>query len=355
MAGLRLQELKKNFGPVEVIKGVDLEIADGEFVVFVGPSGCGKSTLLRMIAGLEEISAGGLFIDSKRCNDMEPRERGIAMVFQSYALFPHLTVFENMSFGLTLSRTPKAEIAARVGEAARILKLEPLLGRKPAQLSGGQRQRVAIGRAIVRKPTVFLFDEPLSNLDAALRMDMRMEIARLHQELGITVIYVTHDQTEAMTLADKIVVLDGGVVQQIGAPIDLYLKPANRFVAGFIGSPKMNFLDVTVTGVSAGEATVASSTVAPVTVAARGFAAGDRAVLGVRPQSLRLVPGNGPAGLVKGNVWLVERLGAETIVSLETAAGERALAVIPEDATFEIGRPIEFRFEPAAAHLFAAA
>jgi multiple sugar transport system ATP-binding protein len=355
MAGLRLEGLKKSFGPVAVIKGVDLEIADGEFVVFVGPSGCGKSTLLRMIAGLEDISGGNLYIGGKCCNDMEPRERGIAMVFQSYALFPHLTVFDNMSFGLTLNRTPKAEIAARVGEAARILKLEPLLDRKPAQLSGGQRQRVAIGRAIVRKPAVFLFDEPLSNLDAALRMEMRMEIARLHKHLGTTVIYVTHDQVEAMTLADKIVVLDGGVVQQIGAPIDLYMKPANRFVAGFIGSPKMNFLNVTVTGVSAGAATVESPTIAPVTVPAAGFVAGDRAVLGVRPQSLRLAPTEGMDGHVKGSVWLVERLGAETIVSLETASGERALAVIPEDATFEAGCAIEFRFIPSAAHLFKAA
>ncbi|MGB3386352.1 MAG: sn-glycerol-3-phosphate ABC transporter ATP-binding protein UgpC, partial [Pseudaminobacter sp.] len=244
MAGLRLAKLKKKFGPVDVINNVDLDIADGEFVVFVGPSGCGKSTLLRMIAGLEEITAGDLFIDGRRCNDMEPRERGIAMVFQSYALYPHLTVYENMSFGLTLNKTPKAEIDARVREAARILKLDLLLDRKPSQLSGGQRQRVAIGRAIVRKPGVFLFDEPLSNLDAALRMEMRMEIAKLHKELGATMIYVTHDQVEAMTLADKIVVLEGGVVQQIGSPIELYKKPANKFVAGFIGSPKMNFLKV---------------------------------------------------------------------------------------------------------------
>src|SRR5690606_30890441 len=250
MAGLRLAKLKKKFGPVDVINNVDLDIADGEFVVFVGPSGCGKSTLLRMIAGLEEITAGDLFIDGRRCNDMEPRERGIAMVFQSYALYPHLTVYENMSFGLTLNKTPKAEIDARVREAARILKLDLLLDRKPSQLSGGQRQRVAIGRAIVRKPGVFLFDEPLSNLDAALRMEMRMEIAKLHKELGATMIYVTHDQVEAMTLADKIVVLEGGVVQQIGTPIELYKKPANKFVAGFIGSPKMNFLKVEVTGTS---------------------------------------------------------------------------------------------------------
>ncbi len=351
MATLRLEGLRKKFGAAEIIKGVDLDIADGEFVVFVGPSGCGKSTLLRMIAGLEDISGGDLFIDGRRCNDMEPRERGIAMVFQSYALYPHLTVYQNMSFGLTLNRTPKAEVEARVREAARILKLEQLLERRPAQLSGGQRQRVAIGRAIVRKPSVFLFDEPLSNLDAALRMDMRMEIARLHKELGATMIYVTHDQVEAMTLADKIVVLDAGRVQQIGAPIELYKKPANRFVAGFIGSPKMNFLDVRVAAVSGGTATVESATVAPVAVAASGLSAGDRAVLGVRPQSLRRETG---AGAIRGTVSLVERLGAETIVSLDTASGERALAVIPQDETFEAGSAVEFRFEPAAAHLFAA-
>ncbi|WP_127519754.1 sn-glycerol-3-phosphate ABC transporter ATP-binding protein UgpC [Mesorhizobium sp. Z1-4] len=353
MAGLRLENLRKKFGAIEIIKGVDLDISDGEFVVFVGPSGCGKSTLLRMIAGLEDITAGDLFIDGARCNEMEPRERGIAMVFQSYALYPHLSVFDNMSFGLTLDRRPKAEIEARVREAARILKLEELLHRRPAQLSGGQRQRVAIGRAIVRKPSVFLFDEPLSNLDAALRMDMRMEIARLHKELGATMIYVTHDQVEAMTLADKIVVLDGGKVQQVGAPIELYKKPANRFVAGFIGSPKMNFLDVTVTRVADGSAQVESPSVAPVAVQASGFAAGDRAVLGVRPQALR--DGGATAlGSIKGHVSLVERLGHETIVSLDTASGERALAAIPQDATYEPGSAVTFGFDPGAAHLFAA-
>jgi len=354
MAGLRLDGLRKKFGSVDVIKGVDLEIADGEFVVFVGPSGCGKSTLLRMIAGLEDITGGALLIDGRRCNDMEPRERGIAMVFQSYALYPHLNVFQNMSFGLSLNRTPKAEIEARVMEAARILKLEQLLGRRPAQLSGGQRQRVAIGRAIVRKPSVFLFDEPLSNLDAALRMDMRMEIARLHRELGTTMIYVTHDQVEAMTLADRIVVLDGGRVQQLGPPIELYKKPANLFVAGFIGSPKMNVLKVRVTRVEGSTAVVESETVAPVAIAAQGFAAGDRAVLGIRPQALRKEASPGD-GTVDGNVSLVERLGAETIVSLDTPSGERVIAAIPRDEMFEHGAPISFGFDPATAHLFAGA
>jgi multiple sugar transport system ATP-binding protein len=350
MAGLRLEKLEKRFGTVDVIKGVDLDIADGEFVVFVGPSGCGKSTLLRMIAGLEDISGGNLHIGGRRCNDTEPRDRGIAMVFQSYALYPHLNVFDNMSFGLTLKRTPKSEIEARVREAARILKLDQLLDRKPAQLSGGQRQRVAIGRAIVRKPSVFLFDEPLSNLDAALRLDMRMEIARLHKDLGVTMIYVTHDQVEAMTLADKIVVLDGGVVQQIGPPIELYMKPANKFVAGFIGSPKMNFLEVTVTEVTGGAVAVESPAVARVAVEARGFAPGERALLGVRPQSLRQEAG----GVIHGTVSLVERLGSETIVSLGTVSGERVLAVIAGDRMFDPGSRLELGFDPGAAHLFRA-
>ncbi len=354
MARLTLSGVRKRFGTAEVIKGVDLEIEHGEFVVFVGPSGCGKSTLLRMVAGLEEISDGDLLIDGKRCNDQEPRDRGIAMVFQSYALYPHLNVYDNMSFGLSLARTPRAEIELRVREAARILQLEHLLDRKPSQLSGGQRQRVAIGRAIVRKPSVFLFDEPLSNLDAALRMDMRMEIARLHRDLGATMIYVTHDQVEAMTLADKIVVLENGVVQQIGPPIDIYKKPANRFVAGFIGSPRMNFLDVTVTAASGGRVTVESPTVAPIALEASGFSPGDRLTLGVRPHSLqREAPA--AAGTIRGTVALVERLGAETIVSFETASGEMALAVIPGDEAFAAGGGVEFRFEPGVAHLYPAA
>jgi multiple sugar transport system ATP-binding protein len=353
MSGLRLTNVRKTFGSVEVIRNVDLDVAEGEFVVFVGPSGCGKSTLLRMIAGLEDITAGDLTIGGKRCNDMEPRERGIAMVFQSYALYPHLTVYQNMSFGLTLNKTPKAEVDARVREAARILKLDPLLDRKPSQLSGGQRQRVAIGRAIVRKPGVFLFDEPLSNLDAALRMDMRMEIAKLHKELGATMIYVTHDQVEAMTLADKIVVLEGGIVQQIGAPMELYKRPANKFVAGFIGSPKMNFLDVEVTAVNGSTVNVQSPSVSPVTLEASGFTVGGRAVLGVRPQYLRRGGGESGAGRIAGHVSLVERLGTETIVSMETPGG-RVLAAIPHDEVFEDGSPVEFAFDPAAVQLFPA-
>ncbi|PVE55147.1 ABC transporter ATP-binding protein [Rhizobium rhizogenes] len=242
MAGLSLNNVVKRYGSLEVIHGANLEIQDGEFVVFVGPSGCGKSTLLRMIAGLEDISDGQIEIGGKVVNDAEPADRGIAMVFQSYALYPHMTVEENLSFGLRMNGNPKADTEARVQRAAEILQINELMQRRPKQLSGGQRQRVAIGRAIVREPQVFLFDEPLSNLDAELRVQMRVEISKLHKQLGTTMIYVTHDQTEAMTLADKIVVLRGGKIEQVGAPLDLYDDPENRFVAGFVGSPKMNFL-----------------------------------------------------------------------------------------------------------------
>src|SRR6201994_2967372 len=245
MATLQLRALRKSFGPIEVIKGVNLDIEDREFVVFVGPSGCGKSTLLRMIAGLEEITSGDLMIDGKRVNRVGPADRGLAMVFQSYALYPHMTVRQNMGFALRLARVPKAERDSKVDAAARILQLEPYLERRPKDLSGGQRQRVAIGRAIVRQPKVFLFDEPLSNLDAALRGQMRIELSRLHEELNAAMIYVTHDQVEAMTMADKIVVLQAGRVEQVGSPLELYHRPANLFVAGFIGSPRMNLMEAT--------------------------------------------------------------------------------------------------------------
>ena len=240
MASVVIRDLRKSFGSVEVIKGVSIDVADGEFVILVGPSGCGKSTLLRMMAGLESISAGELLIDDRRVNDVAPKDRDIAMVFQNYALYPHMTVAENMSFALRLKRASKAVISSKVASAAEILGLERLIDRFPRQLSGGQRQRVAMGRAIVRDPKVFLFDEPLSNLDAKLRVQMRAEIKSLHDRLGTTIVYVTHDQIEAMTMADKIVVLRDGVVEQIGAPLDLYDRPANLFVAGFIGSPSMN-------------------------------------------------------------------------------------------------------------------
>src|SRR4051794_23281343 len=284
MATVTLKDIRKSYGDVEIIKGVSLQIEDRDFCVFVGPSGCGKSTLLRMIAGLEEITGGDLMLEGQRINDVPPSDRGLAMVFQTYALYPHMTVADNMGFSLRLAGVPKAERRAKVDEAARILHLGPLLARKPKALSGGQRQRVAIGRAIVRKPKVFLFDEPLSNLDAALRVQMRIELSRLHEELAATMIYVTHDQVEAMTLADKIVVLQAGVVEQAGSPLELYHHPRNLFVAGFIGSPKMNFLPVTVAAVDQAGAPGAPPGGGPGSPAgqARRVRAGDPVNLGVR-------------------------------------------------------------------------
>ena len=353
MPDVRLVNLRKTFGAVEVIKDISLDIEHGEFVVFVGPSGCGKSTLLRMIAGLEEITDGELYIDGKLCNEVQARERGIAMVFQSYAIFPHMSVRENIGFGLTIAGTPKPEKDARVLEAARILKMEHLLDRKPSQLSGGQRQRVAIGRSIVRKPKVFLFDEPLSNLDAALRMDMRMEIDKLHKDLGATMIYVTHDQVEAMTLADKIVVLKDGMVQQIGAPMELYHHPANLFVAGFLGAPSMNFLDVEVRGVADGKVTVANAALDPVAVVPTlgTFRVGQRAKLGIRPQYLTPQTDRA-AGKLHGHVALTERLGAETVVDVELNDGTSVIAALSQDVVFPLRTEVSLAFDAARCHLF---
>jgi multiple sugar transport system ATP-binding protein len=350
MAGLELKKLHKSYGTVEVIKGVDLSIDHGEFVVFVGPSGCGKSTLLRMIAGLEDITGGELIIGDRVVNEVEPRDRGIAMVFQSYALYPHMSVYDNVGFGLMLAKTPRDVRDAKIREAARILQMEHLLDRKPSQLSGGQRQRVAIGRAIVRQPEVFLFDEPLSNLDAALRVDMRMEISKLHNDLGATMIYVTHDQVEAMTLADKIVVLDGGVVQQVGAPIELYQRPANLFVAGFIGSPKMNFVEASVDKVVGDSVTVSGPDVAgvPVAIPAGRLRPGDRLTLGVRPHDLVVAP----SGAIVGRVGLVERLGNETIVNLELPSGASWLAVLDGDQALKRGESLTLDVDPTRALLF---
>ena len=320
MSELSLRNVKKTFGALEVIKGVDLEIEKGEFTVFVGPSGCGKSTLLRMIAGLEEISSGELAISGSRMNDVDPSRRGIAMVFQSYALYPHLTVRQNMGFALRFAGVAKDEIERQVMEAAKILELEKLLDRKPKALSGGQRQRVAIGRAIVRHPKVFLFDEPLSNLDAELRVHMRIEIAKLHKKLGATVVYVTHDQVEAMTLADKIVVLREGRIEQVGSPLDLYSNPANQFVAGFIGSPKMNFLP--------GTAVVENGAVSikldnfdarvPAGHLSTVLKNGDRITAGIRPEHFST---SGPFALPL-NVEMVEHLGSETLVYGKSANSE---------------------------------
>ncbi|MDB2407783.1 sn-glycerol-3-phosphate ABC transporter ATP-binding protein UgpC [Jannaschia sp.] len=349
MGSVKLRDVRKNFGAVEVIKGVDIEVADGEFVVFVGPSGCGKSTLLRMIAGLEDITSGTLEIDGRVVNDAPPKERGIAMVFQTYAIFPHMTVRENVAFGLTIAGASKAEKDAKVAEAARILQMEHLLGRRPGQLSGGQRQRVAIGRAIVRDPAVFLFDEPLSNLDAALRMDMRMEIGKLHQSLGASMIYVTHDQVEAMTLADKIVVLRDGEVMQVGTPMELYHNPANLFVAGFLGAPSMNFIEVETQPAGRGRRKVSNASLDPIEVAARGEV-GARGILGVRPQYL--TPTEPEDGMLHGRVAITERLGAETVVEVTLASGETIIAALPEDRVLAPGTEIGLLFDPAQAHLF---
>ncbi len=352
MANVRLRDVRKSFGAVEVIKGVDIDIAEGEFVVFVGPSGCGKSTLLRMIAGLEDITGGTLEIDGKVVNDLPPKDRGIAMVFQTYAIFPHMTVRENVAFGLTIAGAPKAEKDEKVAEAARILQMEHLLDRRPSQLSGGQRQRVAIGRAIVRDPKVFLFDEPLSNLDAALRMDMRMEIGKLHQNLGATMVYVTHDQVEAMTLADKIVVLKDGEVMQVGSPMELYHNPANLFVAGFLGAPSMNFIKVKVRDSHADLSTVENPSLDPIRVSTKGrsFRAGEDAILAVRPQYLTTTD---PAdGMLHGNVALTERLGSETVVEVALRDGTNIIAALGEDRVLKPGTEIGLSFDESRAHLF---
>ncbi len=315
MAGLLLKNICKSFGATEVLKGVDLTISNGEFVVLVGPSGCGKSTLLRCIAGLEFITSGDLFIGDDLVNDLPPKSRNIAMVFQSYALYPHMTVRRNMAFGLEIRREPKQEISRRVDMAAGLLGLEDLLHRYPRQLSGGQRQRVAMGRAMVRQPSVFLFDEPLSNLDAALRVQMRAELARLHQRMGTTMIYVTHDQVEAMTLADRIVVLHEGEVQQVGAPLELYHRPANRFVAGFIGSPSMNFLRGRMAVLREGEVGVelAGKRVALPPGRARA-GDGEEVEVGVRPEHLEIT--SAEEGDIHTRVELVEPMGWDAHVHL---------------------------------------
>jgi lactose/L-arabinose transport system ATP-binding protein len=344
MSGLKLRGVRKSFGSVEVIKGVDLDIASKEFVVFVGPSGCGKSTLLRMIAGLEGISAGELYIGDQQMNDVDPSKRGIAMVFQTYALYPHMTVRENMGFALRFAGVPKPEIAKQVDEAARILELGPLMNRRPKELSGGQRQRVAIGRAIVRHPEVFLFDEPLSNLDAELRVHMRIEIARLHKELNTTIIYVTHDQVEAMTLADKIVVLRDGVVEQVGTPLDLYDDPDNLFVAGFIGSPKMNFLK----GVMENGAVRLpdyENRVVPTTVKA---ANGTAVTVGIRPEHFK----SGGSAALPLTVDIVEHLGGETYAYARHGNGDLLTLATNNARDVASGDAYEARFDPPSMLIF---
>ena len=364
MASLTLRGIAKRYEEHEVLRNVNLDIADGEFVVFVGPSGCGKSTLLRMIAGLEAISGGELLIDTARVNDVPPAKRGIAMVFQSYALYPHMSLYDNMAFGLKLAGAKKPEIDEAVRNAAKILHIDHLLDRKPKQLSGGQRQRVAIGRAITRKPKVFLFDEPLSNLDAALRVKMRLEFARLHDELKTTMIYVTHDQVEAMTLADKIVVMSAGNVEQVGSPNRLYHAPANRFVAGFIGSPKMNFFDGVVEqiggdGVLVRYATGETQRVAVEThggpsSAARTLQMGARVTVGIRPEHLHPQQAGGAAVFgVAATTTTVESLGDAAYLYAETSvAPDGVISRIPPLERHERGEKLVLGEDPEHCHLF---
>ena len=352
MAQVELKGVNKAFGKTEVIRHVDLEINKGEFVVFVGPSGCGKSTLLRLIAGLEKLSSGEIVIAGRQVMDLPPSKRGIAMVFQSYALYPHMSVFNNMAFSLDLQGVAKSEIRERVEAAAKILQMEHLLDRRPAALSGGQRQRVAIGRAIVRNPDVFLFDEPLSNLDAALRHDTRVEIAKLHEQLDATTIYVTHDQVEAMTLADKIVVLKDGEVMQVGTPMDLFNMPVNGFVAGFLGSPKMNFFDGQLSQIVA-DGSRAAFTGEGIEASDVRLVSGDKTIgstvrIGIRPQHLKI----DPKGQLAGKVTLVERLGTETIVELVSMQGTAFRFASGDVSNLNVGEEVWFSFDASLAHLF---
>jgi multiple sugar transport system ATP-binding protein len=341
MASVEIRNVKKAYGATQVIHGVSVEIQDGEFVILVGPSGCGKSTLLRMVAGLENISGGEIRIGSRVVNDMAPKDRDIAMVFQNYALYPHMTVADNMAFSLMLKKAPKSDIAAKVNRAAEILGLTKLLDRYPRQLSGGQRQRVAMGRAIVRDPQVFLFDEPLSNLDAKLRVSMRGEIKALHQRLKTTTVYVTHDQIEAMTMADKIVVMHDGVVEQIGAPLELYDRPANLFVAQFIGSPAMNVLEgrLEASGFAMGGLMLPVQSVP-------GAAVGRAAYYGIRPEHFQLRPDGIPAEVV-----VVEPTGSETQVFAK-AGGRELTCVFRERVSAKPGEIIHVAPDPALVHLF---
>ncbi len=359
MASVNLQKISKKFGDTSVLESIDLDIKDGEFVVFVGPSGCGKSTLLRIVAGLTDVTDGDISIGDTRMNDIPPAERGIAMVFQSYALYPHMTVEQNMSFSLRMAKQPKEQINEKVLDAARILQLEQLLDRKPGALSGGQRQRVAIGRAIVRQPQVFLFDEPLSNLDAELRVDMRVQIAKLHKQLNTTMIYVTHDQVEAMTMADQIVVLNAGYLQQVGSPLELYHYPCNRFVAGFIGSPKMNFISVKYAGGDAKQTRVklgrqqATLPVVPGpgNATKNAYKVGDELTLGIRPKHLNVL-GKGVLTF-PGEAEVVEKLGGLSYVYVHLKGNATQFtAEIGDDLDFDAGKKITLGVSAEDCHLF---
>jgi len=346
MAHVSIRDVRKSFGSVSIIKGVNIDIQDGEFVILVGPSGCGKSTLLRMIAGLEDISGGDIRIGSRVVNDVPPKDRDIAMVFQSYALYPHMTVAENMAFSLKLKGVPAAEQKKRVAEAASSLGLTPLLDRYPRQLSGGQRQRVAMGRAIVRDPQVFLFDEPLSNLDAKLRVQMRAEIKELHQRLKTTTIYVTHDQIEAMTMADKIVVMHDGVVEQIGAPLELYDRPANLFVAGFIGSPAMNFIEGRF---GPGGLVMPTGGALPLEVKPQ-VKLGAELTFGIRPEHLQIVP-TGTPGSIPATVSVIEPTGSDTTLIVKSEGGHLTV-VLRERCALKPGEAVALKPVAHQAHLF---
>jgi multiple sugar transport system ATP-binding protein len=353
MASLTIEKLSKTFGVVDVIREASLEIADGEFVVFVGPSGCGKSTLLRLIAGLEEVTSGDIRIDGVSVVRKAAADRGVAMVFQSYALYPHMTVRENLAFGLENMRMPRAEIAKRVDHAAKMLRIDPYLDRKPRQLSGGQRQRVAIGRAITRDPKIFLFDEPLSNLDAELRVLMRLEISKLHNRLGNTMIYVTHDQVEAMTMADRIVVLRAGAIEQVGAPLELYNAPRNKFVAGFIGSPRMNFIPGRIVRVGEGDFDLECDGLGAMTLPREGRAlqVGQFVSFGVRPEDMLLASDAGIAWRFKVDV--IEQHGSSTYLHCSAPSGE-VLLHLPGQSTQREGEEVRARPAQGRWHLFGA-
>jgi multiple sugar transport system ATP-binding protein len=354
MADVSLHGVAKSFGATEILRDIDLSVDDGEFVVFVGPSGCGKSTLLRIIAGLEGVSGGEIRIDGQRVNELPPPDRKIAMVFQSYALYPHMSVYKNMAFGLKFAKTNKGEVDRRVRQAAEILKLSALLDRKPRELSGGQRQRVAIGRAIVREPSVFLFDEPLSNLDAALRVNTRLEIAKLHRQLGATMIYVTHDQVEAMTLASKIVVMNHGRIEQVGAPLELYRNPRNLFVAGFIGSPRMNFIKGQVVRAGENSASIGFAGAEAIVKAAQGrLRVGDEVTVGIRPEHMA-EEGAQTIPLV-GAIDAVERLGEASFVYMKLASGDDVIVRAPGETSAAPGERYTAHVPAHALHVFDAA
>ncbi|WP_127598258.1 sn-glycerol-3-phosphate ABC transporter ATP-binding protein UgpC [Nitratireductor alexandrii] len=343
MSTISLKSIRKSYGKTEVIHGIDAEIADGELIVIVGPSGCGKSTLLRMVAGLETVTSGEIAIDGKRVNELEPMDRNIAMVFQSYALYPHMSVFDNMAYGLKIAGRPKAEIAERVAKAAQMLQLEEFLQRKPRELSGGQRQRVAMGRAIVRKPAAFLFDEPLSNLDAKLRVQMRLEIKGLQRDLGVTSLYVTHDQVEAMTLADRMIVMNAGVAEQIGAPLDVYQDPETVFVGGFIGSPPMNFITPRIFA--------GNGTALPAALTRAVGSGGEDMLIGLRPEHMALCAAD--EAMLEGTMRYVEPLGAETLVHV--ALGDGTQITVRQEGIAEVpeaGAACPMRFDPAYLCLF---